>query len=65
MQSLASIVAARWGLGAGIPALKIPAFLLLANLGVLVAWVRFARGERIVCWSPSERVSTLRQASSR
>ena len=50
--------AALWGLGAGIPALKIPTFLFLANLGVLMAWVRFARGERIVCWSPSERVST-------
>jgi glycosyltransferase involved in cell wall biosynthesis len=57
--------AALWGLGAGIPALKIPTFLFLANLGVLMAWVRFARGERIVCWSPSERVSTLHQASSR
>jgi hypothetical protein len=30
-----------------------------------MAWVRFARGERIVCWSPSERVGTLREASTR
>jgi hypothetical protein len=49
------------GLAAGVPALKIPAFLLVANLGVLVAWIRFARGDRIVCWSPSERVGTLRR----
>src|SRR6185295_8730917 len=52
--------AALWGLAAGVPALKIPTFLFLANLGVLVAWIRFARGERIVCWNPSERVGTPR-----
>jgi glycosyltransferase involved in cell wall biosynthesis len=57
--------AALCGLAAGVPAFKIPTFLLLANIGVLVAWVRFARGDRIVCWNPSERVSTLRDASTR
>jgi glycosyltransferase involved in cell wall biosynthesis len=49
--------AALYGLAAGVPALKIPTFLLVANLGVLVAWIRFVRGDRIVCWSPSERVT--------
>ena len=33
--------------------------------GVLMAWLRFARGERIVTWTPSERVSTLPQVSRR
>jgi hypothetical protein len=61
----AAALSGMWGLAAVVPALKIPTFLLVANLGVLVAWIRFARGERIVCWSPSERVSTLREATTR
>lgn len=44
---------------------RIPAFLLVANVAVLIAWVRFARGERIVAWTPSERTSTLPQPSIR
>ena len=64
MQS-AFYAAALCGLVAQVPALKIPTFLFVANLGVLVAWVRFARGDRIVCWSPSERVSPLGEASTR
>jgi glycosyltransferase involved in cell wall biosynthesis len=57
----AAAVSGMSGLAAGVPALKIPGFLVMANFGVLVAWIRFARGDRIVCWSPSERVGTLRQ----
>lgn len=34
---------------------KIPAFFLLANVSILNAWYRYARGERMVSWSPSER----------
>jgi glycosyltransferase involved in cell wall biosynthesis len=45
--------------------LKIPSFLLLANVAVLTAWIRYARGDRMTTWSPSERMSTLPQASVR
>lgn len=34
---------------------KIPSFFLLANVSILNAWYRYARGERMVTWSPSER----------
>jgi hypothetical protein len=36
-------------------ALRIPSFLLLSNLSILIAWYRFARGERVTHWNPSER----------
>jgi hypothetical protein len=65
LKQSAFYAAALCGLVAQVPALKIPTFLFVANLGVLVAWVRFARGDRIVCWSPSERVSPLGEASTR
>ncbi len=51
--------AALGGIWTGAPVLRIPMFFLLANLGVLTAWIRFARGERIASWSPSTRVSEL------
>lgn len=44
------------GISTGAAALRIPAFFVVANLGVLVAWMRFARGERIASWTPSERI---------
>ena len=34
---------------------KIPTYFLTVNLSILVAWIRFARGERIVMWIPSKR----------
>jgi hypothetical protein len=43
----------------GAAALKIPTFFVVANLGVFTAWLRYARGERIATWNPSERVSAL------
>jgi glycosyltransferase involved in cell wall biosynthesis len=46
------------------PLLKIPAFLVVANLGVLAAWLRFASGERIATWTPSDRIGTLPQAGT-
>jgi glycosyltransferase involved in cell wall biosynthesis len=49
--------AAAAGLLSGAPALRIPAYFLRANTAVLLAWVRFARGERIALWNPSERVA--------
>jgi hypothetical protein len=34
---------------------KIPCYLLAANLSILIAWIRFLKGERIVMWQPSRR----------
>ena len=51
--------AAIGGAWTGAPALKIPMYFLIANLGVLTAWLRYARGERLSTWSPSQRVSAL------
>jgi hypothetical protein len=36
--------------------LRVPAFLIQSNLAVLEAWVRYARGDRITTWHPSERL---------
>jgi cellulose synthase/poly-beta-1,6-N-acetylglucosamine synthase-like glycosyltransferase len=52
-------VAALWGGWRGTPLLRFAAFLCLANLGVLIAWIRVACGHRFVVWSPSDRVGTL------
>jgi len=35
--------------------LKIPSYLLLANLSILTAWYRYVRGEQFISWRPSER----------
>lgn len=35
--------------------LRIPSFLLMANLSILDAWYRYVRGERILGWDPSKR----------
>jgi glycosyltransferase involved in cell wall biosynthesis len=53
------------GLWTGAPILKLPAFLVLANVAVLMAWIRYARGERFLTWNPSERVDTLPHISCR
>lgn len=49
------------GIGAwtGAPALRIPTFLVLSHAAILIAWCRFARGERMTCWTPSRRLATL------
>lgn len=57
--------AALLGLWTGAPVLRIPAYFLLANLGVLIAWLRFARGERIAMWNPSDRLASLPPAVTR
>lgn len=57
--------AALAGLWTRSPILRIPTFLFVANLGVLTAWLRFARGERIAVWNPSDRITTLPQAGTR
>lgn len=35
--------------------LKILSFFLMVNLSILLAWIRFILGERVVNWTPSER----------
>lgn len=37
------------------PFLKIPAFFVLANASIMIAWIRYLRGERITLWNPSSR----------
>ena len=34
---------------------KVPCYLLAANISILIAWMRFLKGERIVMWQPSKR----------
>jgi glycosyltransferase involved in cell wall biosynthesis len=61
---IAFYVVAAAGVWTGAPSLRIPAFLLSSNAAILIAWLRFASGERITCWNPSERLTTLPQARS-
>lgn len=35
--------------------LKIPNYFITVNLAILAAWWKYAKGDRIVMWSPSER----------
>ncbi len=48
---------------AGNRSLRIPYYFVVANLAIVVAWVRYARGERMVSWNPSERPASLPQVS--
>jgi hypothetical protein len=43
----------------GARALRIPSFVLLSHAAILVAWWRFACGERITHWAPSSRLAAL------
>lgn len=52
-------MAALMGLWVRSPLLKIPMFFVLGNLAVLRAWLRVARGERVVVWEPSDRHAVL------
>jgi glycosyltransferase involved in cell wall biosynthesis len=52
------------GVWTGAQALRIPAFLLSSNVAILIAWLRFASGERITSWTPSERLTRLPQTGS-
>jgi glycosyltransferase involved in cell wall biosynthesis len=49
----------------GARTLRIPSFVLLSHAAILVAWWRFARGERITHWTPSRRVAALPTIESR
>ena len=61
LAQIAFYAAAGAGRWAGIGILKLPSYLVVANLAVLIAWVRYVRGERITTWNPSERVTALPQ----
>jgi cellulose synthase/poly-beta-1,6-N-acetylglucosamine synthase-like glycosyltransferase len=65
LMQLGFYAAALGGIWTGFRVLRIPSFLLLANLAILMAWFRYARGERITSWTPSERMRALPQTSSR
>jgi len=43
----------------GARALRLPTFVLLSHTAILVAWWRFASGERITHWTPSSRLAAL------
>jgi glycosyltransferase involved in cell wall biosynthesis len=45
--------------------LRIPMFLLLANVGIFTAWLRCARGDRVDRWSPSQRLRALPRVDTR
>lgn len=45
----------------GYPSLRIPFYFVVANLAILIAWCRFARGERMTTWQPSNRPAALPQ----
>jgi len=47
------------GLRTEAPALRLPAFLVQSNAAVLVAWWRFACGDRMTSWTPSRRLASL------
>ena len=41
--------------------LRLASFLLITNFAILAAWFRYARGDRITHWSPSERPNPIRE----
>jgi glycosyltransferase involved in cell wall biosynthesis len=51
--------AAAIGAWTGAAALRLPSFLVLSHAAILVAWYRFACGERMTSWTPSRRLATL------
>jgi hypothetical protein len=56
---LAFYATAALGVCTGARALRLPAFVLQSHVAILVAWWRFARGERITQWTPSSRLAAL------
>ena len=57
--------AALGGVVTGARSMRIPAFLCVVNAAILVAWCRYARGERMTTWNPSERTRALPQVGAR
>jgi glycosyltransferase involved in cell wall biosynthesis len=62
---LAFYAAAALGVWTGAGALRIPSFLMVSNAAILIAWWRFARGERMTSWTPSRRLATLPHVNPR
>ena len=62
---IAFYLAAAGGGRAGDRILRIPFFFVLVNLAILLAWFRYARGERMTTWNPSERTTALPSVSVR
>ena len=56
---LAFYAAAAAGAFTGARALRIPSFFLLSHAAILIAWWRFACGERMTYWTPSSRLAAL------
>jgi glycosyltransferase involved in cell wall biosynthesis len=52
------------GLWTGNRFLRLPAFFVLSNVAVLIAWWRYIRGDRITTWTPSARTRTLPEVDS-
>lgn len=40
---------------AGVKSLKIPYYFVIVNAAILIAWIKFIKGERSVYWEPSKR----------
>jgi glycosyltransferase involved in cell wall biosynthesis len=49
-------MAAVVGLATGSRSLRLPAYFVVVNFAILSAWMRYARGERMTTWNPSERL---------
>jgi hypothetical protein len=62
---LALYAAAVAGILTRSPWLRVPTFFLVVNAAIATAWLRYARGERMTTWEPSERISALPQTSTR
>ena len=45
--------------------LRLPSFLVVANVAILTAWFQYARGERFTTWLPSERTAALPEGGAR
>jgi hypothetical protein len=52
-------MAATVGLVTGSRALRLPAYFVVVNFAILAAWMRYAYGERMTTWTPSERLQTV------
>ena len=52
-------LAATVGLVTGSRALRLPAYFVVVNFAILAAWMRYAYGERMTTWTPSERLHAV------
>ena len=51
--------AALAGLWTGAGVLRLPTYFVRSNFSILAAWIRFARGDRMTTWTPSDRLAAL------